>query len=81
MRVRAFRKRLNTDHMKGAVVDNAMKERSEQIDILKGILILFVIIGHCDKTRPNGVIQIIYWFHMPCFFFDNRLFAENTGRI
>lgn len=71
----------NTDHMKGAVVDNAMKKRSEQIDILKGILILFVIIGHCDKTRPNGVIQIIYWFHMPCFFFDNRLFAENTGRI
>lgn len=44
------------------------KGRNEYIDILKGILVLLVIIGHCDKTFPNGIIQTIYWFHMPCFF-------------
>lgn len=54
--------------MEGECQEEMRKERNECIDILKGILILLVIIGHCYKTFPNGIIQIIYWFHMPCFF-------------
>lgn len=37
-------------------------------NLLKGMLCIFVVIGHCQETIPNGIIQIIYWFHMPCFF-------------
>lgn len=37
-------------------------------DLFKGLLSVFVIIGHVKETIPNGIIQIIYWFHMPCFF-------------
>ena len=45
-----------------------MKKRVHEIDILKGIGALLVIIGHlCDY---NGVLKIyIYAFHMPLFFF------------
>lgn len=39
--------------------------RIEQLDILKGLLIVFVVIGHLT----NSLHQIIYWFHMPVFFF------------
>lgn len=42
-----------------------MKERDHSIDILKGIGILLVIMGHCDIFgRISG---LIYSFHMPLF--------------
>lgn len=41
---------------------------SIDIDVFKGGLIFLVIIGHCHKVFPTGIVQVIYWFHMPCFF-------------
>lgn len=42
-------------------------KRDITIDIFKGILILFVVIGHCPMINSN-IKNIIYWFHMPLFF-------------
>lgn len=35
------------------------------IDIFKGILIIFVVVGHGYYQKLN---DIIFWFHMPLFF-------------
>ena len=40
--------------------------RDESFDILKGILIILVIVGH--TSLPGVLEHIIYWFHVPCFF-------------
>ena len=50
--------------------------RDKTIDFIKGILMLFVILGHTtlgltdlysfDDTM-NGITNVIYSFHMPCF--------------
>ena len=42
-------------------------ERKAYIDILKGILIILVVVGHAVKG-DTAVHQFIYWFHMPAFF-------------
>lgn len=44
------------------------KERNVAIDRLKGIGIIFVIIGHIPYTQEN-LFTYIYSFHMPLFFF------------
>ena len=44
-----------------------LKERDKSIDIMKGILIFFVIIGHYPSINER-IQSIIYWFHMPLFF-------------
>lgn len=44
-----------------------MNKRVNDIDILKGMLILFVVIGHYPFIEPS-LKQIIFWFHMPLFF-------------
>lgn len=42
-----------------------MKLRSKYIDILRGLLIILVVIGHFN----NGIMHdIIFLFHMPLFF-------------
>lgn len=42
-----------------------MKLRSQNIDILRGLLIMLVVIGHFN----NGIAHdIIFLFHMPLFF-------------
>lgn len=55
-----------------------MKERAYEIDIMKGIGILLVILGHCMPDFPvniredslsMGLRDFIYTFHMPMFFF------------
>lgn len=49
-----------------------MKERIIQFDILKGIGILCVLLGHTDLTGfPK---ELIYGFHMPLFFFCSGVF-------
>lgn len=40
--------------------------RLEHIDILKGLLIILVVIGHIGGIPT--LHKYIYWFHMPCFF-------------
>lgn len=45
----------------------AIKKRSNVIDIMKGIGILLVILGHC-MPYENPLNRFIYSFHMPLFF-------------
>lgn len=49
------------------------EERDETFDVLKGIAIILVIIGHCyfGHFRP-----FIYSFHMPLFFFVTGYFLK-----
>lgn len=44
------------------------KGRIDYLDIAKGIAILAVILGHCGGL-PQGLINFIFSFHMPVFFF------------
>ena len=58
-----------------------MNKRSSEFDILKGIGILLVIIGHvCDYLMIGGGWanwhRIIYSFHMPLFFFVSGYFSS-----
>lgn len=54
------------------------KARDKTVDILKGVLIIFVVMGHC----PIVGNQIIYWFHMPCFFMVAGFFIKrNTSKF
>ena len=55
-----------------------MKERAYEIDVMKGIGILLVILGHCMPDFPVNILEdplssevrrFIYTFHMPMFFF------------
>ena len=63
--------------------------RDTTIDFIKGILILFVILGHTtlgltdmysfDDTM-NGIANVIYSFHMPCFIaVSGFLYSEYVG--
>lgn len=40
--------------------------RQKWIDVVKGIGIILVVIGHCD--RPDVILKYIQSFHMPLFF-------------
>ena len=44
-----------------------IQERKKYIDILKGIGIFYVILGHV--THTSFLFRYIYSFHMPLFFF------------
>ena len=52
-----------------------MCKRIHNIDILKGIGILLVILGHLDL--PLRIRNIIYIFHMPLFFFLSGALWKN----
>lgn len=43
------------------------ENRDKSIDIFKGLLILFVVLGHYPYINIT-LKNIIYWFHMPLFF-------------
>lgn len=64
-----------------------IKDRVEWIDRAKGITIILVVLGHVLNDMPNDnggysfLINIIYSFHMPCFFIISGLVTtdnENT---
>ncbi len=54
----------------GPLAPSATSERSSSVDGLKGLLILFVIIGHIlpGTLAENPLRWWIYGFHMPLFF-------------
>lgn len=53
---------------------NNAKSRITYIDILRGLAIILVVIGHIPYTFFNAdVHKIIYSFHMPLFFFVSGL--------
>lgn len=47
--------------MKENLID---KNRKQWVDILKGVLIIMVVLGHSYFEYS----KYIYWFHMPVFF-------------
>lgn len=58
---------------------NTGKLRLSYIDSLKGIAILFVLLGH---NSPNIVVTyMIYFFHMPLFFFISGYLSKGTNGI
>ncbi len=49
------------------MIEEAKFKREEWIDIIKGILIICVVLGHSNIDYSD----IIFWFHMPLFFIIN----------
>ena len=47
-------------------MENKRSDKQLEINILKGILIITVVIGHSNPQLK--ISNIIYWFHMPAFF-------------
>lgn len=60
---------------------NNVKKRIDYWDIIKGISILLVILGH--QNRPLLLAAFIFSFHMPIFFVTNAYFIReyNTLRV
>ena len=54
---------------------NESKERIVYWDIVKGITILLVILGHTSGT-PVSLRAVIFSFHMPMFFVANAFFIK-----
>ncbi len=57
-----------------------MVQRIQKWDILKFVLIFFVVFGHiCEQyTGMRGIFIFIYSFHMPLFIFVSGLFSKRT---
>lgn len=59
-----------------------VKSRDNQIDNIKGSLILLVVFGHmllASSNRDNGIVTLIYSFHMPAFIFLNGVFSKHAS--
>lgn len=54
-----------------------MRERNTEIDILRGILIVCVVLAHYSREFPH---DIIFLFHMPLFFVISG-FLMNRERL
>lgn len=60
--------------------DNVMtcsKERNPSFDIMKGICILLMIVGHCHL--PSHLKAFVYSFHMPVFLFIAGYFFKSSS--
>lgn len=55
----------------------ALNHRDETFDIIKGVCILLMVVGHCDL--PIVLHKIIYSFHMPIFFIVAGYFAREQS--
>lgn len=53
------------------------KKRDKSIDFLRGIGILFMVVGHLGTVYTE---QYIYAFHMPLFFFISGIFADSLRK-
>lgn len=59
-----------------------MKKRDNTIDVLKGIGIILVVIGHMDTSQiGGGIISYIYSFHMPLFFWISGYLMYSSKSI
>lgn len=58
---------------------NVVLKRNEAIDVLKGIGIILVIIGHMNTSQiGGGIITYIYSFHMALFFWCTGYLSFNS---
>ena len=55
-------------------------KRNDTIDIVKGIGIISVVLGHC-WLLPQTIIHFIYSFHMPLFFIVAGYFYRDRGVV
>lgn len=57
-----------------------MVQRIQKWDILKFVLIFFVVFGHISEqySGMSGLFIFIYSFHMPLFIFVSGLFSKRT---
>ena len=63
------------------MINGTTTRRIEYVDILKGIGIICVLLGHNlvvqdDGQLPEIIRYIIYSFHMPLFFFCQVMFFQ-----
>lgn len=56
-----------------------MGERNSKIDILKGLGIIFVVLGHCGQSTGVTVFAP-YSFHMPLFIFCSGYFFDENKK-
>ena len=57
-----------------------MEKRDSTIDIMKGIGIILVILGHAIQNNYVPLNKVILSFHMPLFFFvSGMLFKPVNG--
>lgn len=57
------------------------QSRSPYWDTLKGLLILLVILGHCGTALSEGLLSVIYSFHMPLFVLISGYFSKKQQVI
>ncbi|MFA1510026.1 acyltransferase family protein [Priestia aryabhattai] len=54
-----------------------MSQEKKWINVAKGILIVFVVIGHSDY----GISKYVYWFHMPVFIILSGYLFNNAYNL
>lgn len=59
------------------VAGHQLKTRDVTIDIIRGMLIILVVLGHSGIS----ISKYIYWFHMPLFFFISGIFFKKINTI
>lgn len=80
-------------HDKAVIISHIGGTRNQDIDIIKGILIILVVLGHKIQNGSGAVVinsgcfwddplyKIIYMFHMPCFgLISGYLFFHSVQR-
>ena len=70
--------------MSDSIRKDKIKKRNESIDYLKGVLIFYVVYGHCLYWMGEGIekpytiiVKFIYSFHMPLFIFISGYFFSS----
>lgn len=59
-----------------------MGARLQHVDIARGVGILFVVLGHNWLLAQNGkLLNVVYSFHMPLFFFLAGVFFKEEGGL
>lgn len=59
--------------------ENILESRADWIDVLKGIGIILVVIGHVNTK--GFLVQWLYTFHMPLFLHYQVTYYTNLERI
>lgn len=68
-----------------------MEDERQYLNVLKGLLIVFVVIGHFGQTIANnlpaniafigqGLVLFIYLFHMPLFLYVSGVLSQNVEK-
>lgn len=53
--------------------------RLDWVDAAKGLGMILVVIGHVTALEASAAHNVIYWFHMPLFFFVGGMLLKRRG--